>query len=167
MVEYLIQDATLTNLGDKIRVLSGTEDAMTPAAMASNVDEANTEVTTQADLIAQIASALEGKAVDSGGTTAEPVLQSKTVSPSTSQQTITPDSGYDGLSSVVVNAMPTAGQATPNIAVSESGLITASVTQDAGYVEAGTKSATHQLTTEVWTFTLEDDSTVQKTVVIL
>lgn len=37
---------------------------------------------------------------------------------------------------------------TPTISVSSAGLITASVTQTAGYVEAGTKSATKQLTTQ-------------------
>ena len=35
-----------------------------------------------------------------------PQYQSKTVSPSTSQQVVEPDSGYDALSSVTVNAMP-------------------------------------------------------------
>ena len=38
MAEYLIQDTTLTNLGDKIRVLSGSEETMTPAVMASELD---------------------------------------------------------------------------------------------------------------------------------
>lgn len=41
----------------------------------------------------------------SGG--ASPTLQSKSVDPSTSQQTITPDSGYDGLSSVEISAIQT------------------------------------------------------------
>ena len=37
-----------------------------------------------------------------------PVIQSKTVDPTTSQQVISPDSGYDALSSVTVNAVTSA-----------------------------------------------------------
>ncbi len=36
-----------------------------------------------------------------------PQYQTKTVSPTTSQQTVLPDSGYDALEEVIVNAMPT------------------------------------------------------------
>ena len=70
--------------------------------------------------------------------------QTKTVTPTVDGVTVEPDSGKV-LSKVTVSAIPTATQATPSISVSGLGLITASATQSAGYVSAGTKSATLQL----------------------
>ena len=66
MAEYLIQGETLTELGDKIRVLSGTEDTLTPSQMTSNVQSANDEVDAQSALIDQLSAALDGKAGGSG-----------------------------------------------------------------------------------------------------
>lgn len=53
---------------------------------------------------------------------------------------------YQG--SVNESDIPEVAQATPTISVSTNGLITATVTQEAGLVAAGTKSATKQLTTQ-------------------
>lgn len=66
MAEMLIQSESLVAIADKIRVLSGTEEAMGLDAMVTHVGEANTNVDTEAELIAQISSVLEGKA-GSGG----------------------------------------------------------------------------------------------------
>lgn len=94
-----------------------------------------------------------------GESVSDPVLQALIVDPKTTQQVITPDEGYDGFSKVTVNAMPAATQATPSISVNSSGLITASATQTAGYVSAGTKSATQQLSTQAATEVTPSTST--------
>lgn len=142
----------MTAIADEIRALSGTTAAMGLDAMASTLSAENTNFSanllTQDDLIAQIQNAVNS--LPEAGIV-EPVLQTKTVIPTKSTQNITPDGGYDGLSKVTVRAIPTATQATPSISIDANGLITASTTQTAGYVDAGTKSATKQLTTKAAT----------------
>lgn len=72
--------------------------------------------------------------------------QDKTVNPTTSQQSITYDSGYTGLGTVTVNAMPNGSAGTPmatkgtvsNHTVS----VTPSVTNTTGYITGSTKTGT-------------------------
>ena len=88
----------------------------------------------------------EYASVDVSVPSSAPSLQSKTATPTTSQQTITADSGYDGLSSVQINAMPsgTAGTptATKGTVSNHSVSVTPSVTNTAGYIAGGTLTGT-------------------------
>lgn len=154
----------LTDVANAIRGKKGTTgeipassfDTEIASITTSTTEDLSAELTEQTNLLTQqgttideILESLQDKVA--GG---EISLQEKTVTPTTSEQEVTADSNYDGLSKVTVNAMPTTTQATPSISVSSSGLITASSTQSAGYVSAGTKSTTKQLTTKgatTWT----------------
>lgn len=65
---------------------------------------------------------------------------------SVSGRTVTVPAGHYGTQAS--KSVATVTQATPSVTVSNTGLITAVAQQNAGYVEAGSKSATHQLTTQ-------------------
>lgn len=131
---------------------------------------------------------MEGDVTLTDVSQAAPNLQAKTnIAPTTSSQTITADSGYDGLSSVQINAMPSGSATTPATTITApptlsvanaTGIVTASISKtqgvtpsvSAGYVASGTEgtitvsgSNTLQLNTQAAT-TITPTTSVQTAV---
>lgn len=110
----------------------------------------------QEDYLTGIANAIREKTGETGmiqaskfaekisGIQSTSTLEERTITPSATQQIITPNTGYDGMSKVTVEAMPSGELSTPTI--SSGGLITAQV-ETSGYLDAGIKK-TLQLTTQ-------------------
>lgn len=169
-------NSKMTALADEIRELSGTTTPKSLDSMTYDVNVANTEIAEQAELLNQIVTALEGKASGSGGVVlptlsnpaaASDILSGKeaidgsgnkitgTIATKTSSNltvsgaTVSVPAGY--YASNASKSVTTITQATPTVSIDENGKISASATQTAGYVSAGTKTGTKQMTTKAAT----------------
>jgi hypothetical protein len=111
----------LTALANSVRELSGTTSIKGIVEMTDDVTAANTEIAEQADLLTQIANALEGKAAGSGGTTL-PTL----TNPASESDILTGKEAIDGEGNVVTGTIET--KTSSNLTVSGS-----TVTVPAGY----------------------------------
>lgn len=91
---------------------------------------------------------LSGKQlIDADGNVVTGNIATKTASNlSASGATVTVPAGY--YASQATKSVATAAQATPSVSIDSAGKITASATQTAGYVAAGTKTGTKQLTVQ-------------------
>lgn len=98
-----IELPALDNEGAAADLLMGKDLINSQGEKITGVFTLEEELTTQDDLITQLQNMVESLP-EAGG--AELELQNKTVTPTTTIQSVKADSGYDGLNTVTVNAIP-------------------------------------------------------------
>lgn len=148
-IKVLADRQDIVAVADAIRVKTGKIDSLTLNQMVTEIESIPTGI--QLPTLTNPGSAsdlLSGKElINQDGNKITGTISTKTSSDLTSSgATVTVPAGY--YASSASKSVSTATQATPNISVNSSGLITASVTQSAGYVSSGTKSSTKQLITK-------------------
>ena len=179
-----VDTSSVETLGDIPELI---DSITTKEDLDAELTEQNTLLTNQGTTIDDIKLALQGKIAGGGE---EIVLQEKTITPTTSQQNVIADTGYNGLSKVVVNAVTSAIDSDIKATNIRSGVnilgvtgtleenedLTSELNTYETYLD--TQEATIEDimsalqgkvsggTTETWTFTMEDGSTVTKEVVI-
>lgn len=114
MTKVLITESYLEDIADSIRAKNGTENTYKPSEMAGAIDAISgitptgtkeisiTENGTTTEDVSDYASA----EINVNVSASSPTLQTKTVTPSESTQNVSADNGYDGLSQVTVNPIP-------------------------------------------------------------
>lgn len=144
-----IKTEELIKIANAIRYKTGNRDKISLEAMAKEIREIEGGVSLpELENEGAAADLLSGKElIDSEGNIVTGTIPIRTNNNlSVNGANVTVPKGY--YNTDVVAKVSSATQATPSVNVDANGLITASATQTAGYVSAGTKTATKQLTTQ-------------------
>ncbi len=108
MSRALITESYLTDIANAIRAKNGSSDTYTPPQMEAAIQAIPTGITPTGTVQITQNGTHDVTQYASANVNVQPNLQSKTA---TQNGTVTPDQGYDGLSSVVVNVSGSGGNA--------------------------------------------------------
>ena len=133
----------LTASGATVTVPAGNYKSQATKSVAT-VTRASTSISTSVDDTNDKITLTASNDQGTGYVTGSNQTATKTITLTASGATVTASDGSKSISKSVA----TATQATPSVSIDNSGLLTATATQTAGYVSAGTKSGTKQLTVQ-------------------